>query len=236
MKKILIITISHQAKDVRLYYKLGKTLSEKYSVTILNNNPHMGDNNEEITLIGLNKLSKVQFLLQAAIQIKLSSPAVVIIVEPILLTLVNPTLKTKFVYDCHEFFNLAQKEKSVDKRKQFIDTYLLERLEKRFIHKLNACITVNDIITHKYQSMGANSITIPNYPYSRYEEEKSSEEKKYDFIYAGGLSPARGIKEIIQATFMLSEFYPKIKVLIIGKEQITGLYEECRELIQYLKL
>ncbi len=236
MKKILIITISHQAKDVRLYYKLGKTLSEKYSVTILHNNPDMGDHNEEITLTGLNNLSKVQFLLQAAIQIKLSSPAVVIIVEPILLTLVNPTLKTKFVYDCHEFFNLAQKEKSVDKRKQFIDTYLLERLEKRFIPKLNACITVNDIITHKYQSMGANSITIPNYPYSRYEEEKSSEEKKYDFIYAGGLSPARGIKEIIQATFMLSEFYPKIKVLIIGKEQITGFYEECRELIQYLKL
>ena len=154
MKNILIITISHKAKDVRLYYKLAKTLSEKYSVTILHNNLDSGDYDDEIKLIGLNSLNKVQFLLQAAIQIKLSAPTVVILVEPILLTLVNPTLKTKFVYDCHEFFNLAQKEKSLNRRKQVIDTYLHESLEKKFIPRLNACITVNDIITQKISKHG----------------------------------------------------------------------------------
>lgn len=236
MNKILIITISHKAKDVRLYYKLGKTLSSKYSVTILHNNVDSGDYDEDIKLIGLNNLNKVQFLLQAAIQIKLSSPAVVILVEPILLTLVNSSFQTKFVYDCHEFFNLAQKEKSVDKRKQFIDSYLHDRLEKRFIPKLNACITVNDIITQKYQAMGTNSITIPNYPDTKAKLEINSPEKIYDFIYAGGLSPARGIKEIIQATFAVKEFYPQIKVLIIGKEQISGFKEECQDLIKNLNL
>ncbi len=235
MKKILIVTISHKAKDVRLYYKLAKTLSERYSVSILHNNSETGDYDDEIKLIGLKNLSKVQFLVQAAIQIQLASPAVVIVVEPILLTLVNPTAKIKFVYDCHEFFNLAQKEKSENKRKQFLDTFLHEKLEKKFIPKLNACITVNEIITQKYQSMGTNSLTIPNYP-SIKEEFKISAEKIYDFIYAGGLSPARGIIEIIQATCVVKEFYPTIKVLILGKEQISGFKDECQQLINDLKL
>lgn len=236
MQKILIITISHKAKDVRLYYKLGKTLSASYAVTILHNNLDTGDYDDEIILKGLNNLSKVQFLVQAAVQIKLLSPAVVIVVEPILLALVNPAFKTKFVYDCHEFYNLAQKEKSLNKKKQFIDTYLHESLERRFIPKLNACITVNDILTGKYQSMGCHSLTIPNYPISREQIILTPEEKIYDFIYAGGLSPARGIKEIIQATFAIREFYPKVKVLIIGKEQLSGFKVECQDLINKLNL
>ncbi len=236
MKKILIITISHKAKDVRLYYKLATSLSEKFDVTILHNNANFGNYDDDIKLMGLNNLSKVQFLLQAAVQIKLTLPAVVILVEPILLTLVNPALKTKFVYDCHEFFNLAQKEKSLNKKKQFIDTYLHEKLEKSFIPKLNACINVNDIITQKYQSMGTHSITIPNYPRLSKRVERTPDDIKYDFIYAGGLSPARGILEIIQATYVVKKIYPEVKVLLVGKEQITGFREECLELIDRLNL
>lgn len=236
MKKILIVTISHKAKDVRLYYKIAKTLSDKYQVSILHNNTNLSNYDEEIKLIGLNNLSKVQFLLQAAVQIKLAFPDLVIIVEPILLTLVNPTTKTKFVYDCHEFFNLAQKEKSLNKKKQFIDTYLYESLEKRFIPKLNACITVNDIITKKYQSMGTHSITIPNYPILHKKSQDGPSEKIYDFVYAGGLSPMRGITELIKGTFVIKKICPDVKVLIIGKEQITGFRDDCLELIDKLNL
>ena len=232
----MIVTISHKAKDVRLYYKIAKTLSEKYKVSILHNNQNTGDYDDEIQLIGLNNLSKVQFLLQALVQIKLWLPDLVVIVEPILLTLVNPNSKTKYVYDCHEFFNLAQKEKSLNKKKQFIDTYLHESLEKRFVPKLNACITVNDIITRKYQSMGTHSITIPNYPIPNNRPVTDTSEKLYDFIYAGGLSPMRGIKEIIQAAFVVKKIYPEIKLLIVGKEQISGFREECLDLIINLNL
>lgn len=236
MKTILIVTISHKAKDVRLYYKIAKSLSERFSVTILHNQANLSDYDEDIKLIGLNNLSKTQFLIQAALQITLTSPNVAILIEPILLTLVNPTAKTKYVYDCHEFFNLAQKEKSLNKGKQFIDTFLHENLEKRFIPKLNACITVNDLITQKYQSMGTHSITIPNYPQNQTGPKNLSEESIYDFVYAGGLSPMRGIKEIIQATFFVKQVFPQIKVLLLGKEQISGFRDECLNLIDQLYL
>ena len=185
MKNILIVTISHKARDVRLYYKLSKTLTKRYAVTILHNNADMSDYDEDIKLIGLNKLSRVRFLLQAAIQIKFLAPAVVIVVEPILLSLVNSLTHTKYVYDCHEFFNLAQREKSLNKRKQYLDTLLHDRLEKFFVPQLTACITVNDILSSHYEQLGARSLTIPNYPVSK-RLEIDSEEKIYDFIYAGG--------------------------------------------------
>ncbi len=236
MQKILIITISHKAKDVRLYYKLAKTLSEKFQVSILHNNSNSGDYDEDIRLIALNKLSKAQFIIQAAIQIKLLMADIVVLVEPILLTLVNPSSKTKFVYDCHEFFNLAQKEKSLNKSKQFIDSFLHDKLEKSFVPKLNACITVNDLITQKYQAMGTHSITIPNYPEIHDISNPETSEIVYDFIYAGGLSPMRGIKEIIQATFAIKKIMPNIKVLLIGTEQITGFRNECLDLIDRLNL
>ncbi|MFA7057228.1 MAG: glycosyltransferase [Candidatus Cloacimonadales bacterium] len=235
MKNILIVTISHKARDVRLYYKLSKTLTKRYAVTILHNNADMSDYDEDIKLIGLNKLSRVRFLLQAAIQIKFLAPAVVIVVEPILLSLVNSLTHTKYVYDCHEFFNLAQREKSLNKRKQYLDTLLHDRLEKFFVPQLTACITVNDILSNHYEQLGTRSLTIPNYPVSN-RLEIDSEEKIYDFIYAGGLSPTRGIREIIQATFMVSKVYPQVKVLLVGKEQITHFRAECAELIATLCL
>ena len=235
MKNILIVTISHKARDVRLYYKLSKTLTKRYAVTILHNNADMSDYDEDIKLIGLNKLSRVKFLLQAAFQIKFLAPAVVIVVEPILLSLVNSLTHTKYVYDCHEFFNLAQREKSLNKRKQYLDTLLHDRLEKFFVPQLTACITVNDILSNHYEQLGTRSLTIPNYPVSN-RLEIDSEEKIYDFIYAGGLSPTRGIREIIQATFMVSKVYPQVKVLLVGKEQITHFRAECAELIATLCL
>lgn len=235
MKNILIVTISHKARDVRLYYKLSKTLTKRYAVTILHNNADMSDYDEDIKLIGLNKLSRVKFLLQAAIQINFLAPAVVIVVEPILLSLVNSLTHTKYVYDCHEFFNLAQREKSLNKRKQYLDTLLHDRLERFFVPQLTACITVNDILSNHYEQLGTRSVTIPNYPVSN-RVEADSEEKIYDFIYAGGLSPTRGIREIIQATFMVSKIYPQVKVLLVGKEQITHFREECAELIKTLCL
>lgn len=235
MKKILIVTISHKAQDVRLYYKLSRTLTKRYDVAILHNNKDVGDYDDDIKLIGLNKLSKVNFLLQAALRIRLITPAVVIVVEPILLSLVSPTSHTKYVYDCHEFFNLAQREKSLNKRKQALDTFLHAQLERIFVRQLAACITVNDILTNHYEQLGTKTITIPNYPVSKRIEVKS-EKKTYDFIYAGGLSPSRGIKEIIQATFMVSKVYPQVRVLIMGKEQIKGFKTECAELIATLCL
>jgi glycosyltransferase involved in cell wall biosynthesis len=236
LKRILIVTISHKAKDVRLYHKLGKSLSERYQVSILHNQSQTGDYDDDIKLIGLNNLSKTQFLIQAAVQIALLTPDVAILVEPILLTLVNPIAKTKYVYDCHEFFNLAQKEKSLKKSKQFLDTFLHQSIERRFIPKLSGCITVNDILTQKYQAMGTNTITIANYPQMHKQEQAKDLEIKYDFVYAGGLSPIRGIKEIIQATYLVKQILPEIKVLLVGKEQISAFRQECLDFIEELNL
>lgn len=235
MNKILIVTVSHKAQDVRLYYKLSKSLTKRYDVAILHNNKDVGDYDDDIKLIGLNNLSRVSFLLQAALRIRLLAPAVVIVVEPILLSLVNPTSRTKYLYDCHEFFNLAQREKSLNRRKQALDAFLHAQLERIFVPQLTACITVNDILANHYEQLGTRTITIPNYPVSK-RGEADSAEKLYDFIYAGGLSPSRGIKEIIQATFMVSKVYPQVQVLIMGKEQIRGFKAECAKLITTLCL
>ncbi len=234
MKSILIVTISHKAKDVRLYHKIAKTLAQKYKVIILHNNQQEVCAEENIDLIALDNQVRKVFLATAMSYIVSLKPDVVVVVEPILLVLAKVFTKLKFVYDCHEFFGLAQREKSSSKLKQMMNEKLHHKLESQTIPLLHACITVNDILTNKFTEYGVNSYTIPNYP--MLSEVAYSNNKVYDFVYVGGLSPERGISEIIQAIKVLVVTHPSVKVLIIGKELISGYYDELQAKIKSLNL
>ncbi|OQY37665.1 MAG: hypothetical protein B6226_04970, partial [Candidatus Cloacimonetes bacterium 4572_65] len=235
MKHIVIVTISHQAKDVRLYYKLAKTLSQRYNVTILHNQDEVHSDDESINLVRLNIGNKLAFIGGVVGYLVTTKPEIVVIVEPILLTLTKLYPFTKYVYDCHEFFGLAQREKSADEFTQKRDSYIHTKLEKSTIPNLHACITVNEILTDHYSQLGVNTVTIPNFPIIK-SRERLVESKRYDFIYLGGLSDARGIKEIIRAASEIKEETSNLKILIVGKEQIEGFSNETRELIKSLDL
>jgi glycosyltransferase involved in cell wall biosynthesis len=235
MKSILIVTVSHKAKDVRLYHKIAKTLAVEYRVTILHNQEQAIARDDNIDLIAMNKLSKKQFLSMAIATVAQMTPDVVVVVEPILLILTKVFPQIKIVYDCHEFFGLAQKEKSSNRLRQYVEAKIHGDLEKQTIPKLHACITVNDILSEKYRQLGTESYTIPNYPILK-ETGYSEQQKTYDFIYVGGLSPMRGITHIIKATKVVSNEFANVRVIIIGREQIDGYFNDCKALVEELGL
>jgi len=150
--------------------------------------------------------------------------------------------KPKVIYDAREPYFMLWKEK---KYANFF-SYLFHKslsfvIAKWELEKASYCdlILTNDLFMLEYYSKKLPSVlctTIFNYSYFVPDIDVQPKERKFDFIYSGGVTVNRGVREMILAIKSLRKTYPNVTLLIIGPFENDDLKKEINLLIQNFNL
>ncbi len=226
--KICIVSNSHHTTDVRLYYKIARSLAKKWDVYLVcgsgvrneTANPYQQVVDTESQWLALFHLYR------KARKVK---PDIVICVEPLTL-LVGAALRRKFqtrvVADIHEFFADAFGERFPVPLNWLMKSLYLAG-ERRLQRLADATIGVSDEILDQVlpRNKRTQALAIPNYPVKNvwdYECETPAEisticEMDFDLIYIGGLTEDRGVFKILKSIQLLRNEFPRLNMLILGK-------------------
>jgi glycosyltransferase involved in cell wall biosynthesis len=226
--KICILSNSHHTTDVRLYYKIARSLAKLGEVHLICTtgvrnavvNPYQDVVETE------SRRYALLLLYRKAVKIR---PDIVVCVEP-LTVLTGLALRRKLgcrvVFDVHEFFADAFAERF---RPPF--NWLMKALYLVFLRwlqsRVDATIGVSEEILDQLVKgpKRKNAVAIPNYPVKNvwdYTCETPMDlsaicEMNFDLIYIGGLTPDRGVFKILKSVSILKQEYPQLNVLILGK-------------------
>lgn len=245
--KICIVSNSHHTTDVRLYYKMARSLAKVGEVHLLcatgvRNaavNPYQEVVETESSWYALLLLYK---------KCKKLKPDLVICVEP-LTVLVGLALRRKLgckvVFDVHEFFPDAFAERFRPPL-SWIAKSLYLSFERWLQRKADATTAVNEEILDQLvpRARRKNAIAIPNYPVKNvwdYTCETPMElsdicEMDFDLIYIGGLTADRGIFKILKSVSILRNEFPALNGLILGKFFDPEVEKQFNEQLNTLNL
>lgn len=226
--KICILSNSHHTTDVRLYYKIARSLAKLADVYLIcgsgvrnaSVNPYQQVVDTESRWLALFHLYRKARKLK---------PDIVVCVEPLTL-LVGAALRRKFqarvVADIHEFFADAFGERFPVPLNWLMKSLYLAG-ERRLQRLADATIGVSDEILDQVlpRNKRAQALAIPNYPVKNvwdYECETPAEisticEMDFDLIYIGGLTEDRGVFKILKSIQLLRNEFPRLNMLILGK-------------------
>jgi glycosyltransferase involved in cell wall biosynthesis len=121
---------------------------------------------------------------------------------------------------------------------------LYEVAEKHLVRRLAGAVAVNENLAEHLRGYGCQRVAVvPNYaPRELFEAipRDLSLEKAYAgtrlLVYSGVLARSRGITEALEATALLRDEFPDVKLLLIGKFDLESYREEIGCLIQRLGL
>ncbi len=106
--------------------------------------------------------------------------------------------------------------------------------EKKMSKNYDLIISNEEIVRDKFRKkLGINKAeTIFNYTdiYKNYNDTPSAN-KKYDFIYCGGITELRGAYKILEATEIVRKKIPSIKVVLLGKYSPETLKKDLQDYI-----
>ena len=245
--KICIVSNSHHTTDVRLYYKMARSLARLGEVHLLcasgvRNaavNPYQDVVETESAWYALPLLYK---------KAKKLRPDIVICVEPLTVCVglvLRRKLRCRVVFDVHEFFPDAYAER-FHPPFSWIAKALYLAFERQLQRWVDATIAVNRKILDQLvpHGKGKNTLVLPNYPVKNvwdYTCEIPMElsaicEMDFDLIYIGGLTPDRGIFKLLKSVYLLRNEFPGLNVLILGRFFSPEVEREFNERLNALGL
>ena len=254
-KKILVITINHVWYDSRLYYKIVKSLLKKNVEILLLTGSQISHCLPEIEsftyqLIPKNK-TKFSMLIYFIKQGVMFKPDIVICIEPLSLIsgyILKQINKSRFIYDCHEYYAEAFGEKVslkfCKKHLRSLFTKLYWKFERFFASKTDSIITVNNQLVSCFKKINKNTYLCANYVTKEHlrslDENVALHSKQGDkesslsysslrlphLIYVGGLSFEKGLKIYLETAKLFKENDKNYSFMIIGtfKNQTTMQY------------
>ncbi|MFA7542989.1 MAG: glycosyltransferase [Candidatus Cloacimonadaceae bacterium] len=227
--KICIISNSHLTGDVRLYHKLGHSLSHIADTYIISSKGMMNrqQNPHQIVVEGGSALKILHALYREAKKIK---PDIVISVEPLTLLpgiALKKKLGCRLLFDLHEFFAEAHTERYHFLLRPLIKELYLA-LQKALLHYTEGGIAVNQEILNQLFGVHAREpryLVLPNYPVKHVWEIPQDipsslaklSDMSFDLVYIGGITESRGIIKILKSISILKVRYPHFRILIVGK-------------------
>lgn len=225
--KTCIVTNSHPTNDVRLYFKLAQSLAKLGEVHLVSVTGVSNDsqNPYQETITSDSHWGRLRALYHAAAKHK---PDLVICVEPwtmLVGILLKARLKTKLIFDVHEFYADAFAERFPYLLRwpaKVVYLWLARWLES----KSDLTTAVNQELIYQMvpDAKAAKALYLPNYPVKNVWDYSCDVPAslsylcslKFDLIYIGGLTYDRGILKILKVISRLKPDYPNLKVLIVG--------------------
>ncbi|MDY0150704.1 MAG: glycosyltransferase [Candidatus Cloacimonas sp.] len=226
--KICIVSNSHATNDVRLYYKLARSLAKKHEVWLITSNGVENKTQNPYQMV-VNTDSHWWAIWQILAKVKRIKPDLLICVEPLTLLIgkfLKKPLKLKVIFDIHEFYADAFSER-VPLLLRYLAKQCYLNLLKRLQRGADGVFAVNQEILN--QTIGSNAdswaLVLPNYPVKNVWDYECNIpgalaqlcDMHFDLIYIGGLTVNRGVLKILKMATLLKLEFPALKILILGK-------------------
>ncbi|WP_299094707.1 glycosyltransferase family 4 protein [uncultured Metabacillus sp.] len=240
MKKICVLTTVHHAYDGRIYHKQCKSLARAgYHVTLVAPKPEKINENDPIELIPIEKPKKEwkRFFRSFSV-LKLARKTEADLYhfhDPELLpvgVLLRLLTKKPVIFDVHEHYPNAIMSKKYLKpwlKKPIRIAY--ELIEKLCIPFLSGVIYTTDEVGERYLSY--HSCKIENYPLAEMFASTESKPKKNDYLlYLGGITPIRGINELIDGFTQVAKSKPEAKLLFVGSFESSSFEQYIHDKVK----
>jgi hypothetical protein len=227
--KTCIITNSHPSNDVRLYYKLGTSLTQLGEVYIISTTGMVNDHSNPYQRI-VSASSPIKALPLLYKECKELAPELVLCIEPSTMLvgmILRKNIGCKIIFDVHEFFADAHAEHSKIPIKPFVKLIYLA-IERFLAKRADAVTAVNQEILNQLfpaDPHAKNLLVMPNFPVKHVWDYKCDTPgsltqlcaMRFDLIYIGGITKDRGIIKILKSASLLKNEFPELKILILGK-------------------
>ncbi|AZT90464.1 glycosyltransferase [Caldicellulosiruptor changbaiensis] len=234
MKKVLVLSSAHPWDDERVFNKITKSLKKRYETVlcaVAENDLQVVDG---IKIYGLKKLSRAKRYKNYSKIIRIvkeEKPDIIHFHDPDLLLLAlyfKLILKKKVIYDVHEDYSLAFKDREyLPKllRSLFSSTFNL--FEKNVSKLFDGVVVVTEDIFNKFNCK--NKVILKNFPtIDMYEKRQEYNlDGTINLVYIGSVSYHRGITNLILAVKDLQNL--NIKLDIIGPAESSDYFEEIKK-------
>lgn len=243
IRKICVISTVHPASDIRIFHKQAKTLVEAgYEVVLIAREPRTAIDEPNIKFRELpapkNRFDRMVRLSLIAFKWAWSEQADVYHFHDPELIFVGLLLRMfgkKVIYDVHEDVRLQILSKSwIPSFLRPVLSWLVRTIEGVVGRWFSAVITVTQPISERFVENGCKTVLVQNFP--RIEEFPNSKPDIDDtsendpfVVYVGGISAARGIREMIEAIEQVSGCLD-VKLVIAGKFEDARLESEMRSM------
>lgn len=235
--RICIVSNAHHSTDVRLYYKMARSLAKIADVWLICSSGVRNDtvNPYQVIVDAESSRAALTMIYKEAAKHK---PDVVICVEPLTMFIgmaLRRKCNSRIIFDVHEFYPDAFSERFPRPLGWFMKWPYL--VAERWLQKhADATIGVSDKILDQLVPGRSRefAVTIPNYPVRNvwdYTCEMPAEisticEMKFDLVYIGGLTRDRGILMLLDAIAMLRNDFPQMNVLVLGRFHDPAIEKE----------
>lgn len=133
-------------------------------------------------------------------------------------------------YDAREPYSEDYKsyvsERGILKKCVFIFANLVDKWEKNKALHYDLVISNEEIVRDNFRRVIGNDKAEVLFNFTdNYHlfENRTLHQKKYDFIYSGGITKLRGALKILEATLILKEKVPNVKLVFVGKYESEKL-------------
>lgn len=241
MRKVVILTSVHPPFDKRVFRREARTLAESgYKVTLIA--PHYKEevvDNVRIMPIPHSRNRFIRMLRTWHVfRLALKEKADLYhFHDPELLPatlLLKWITHRPIVYDIHEYNSLAILTKYwIPSGLRGLVSRAFDRVEKCFVKRFSAVVTVSDHMTEMFLPYNLNSITVCNYPVLKdYNPDSiASIETPKTIIYLGVLSKERGFELVLEVIPRVKERNSEADFLLVGQLNREGLTAESNSKI-----
>jgi glycosyltransferase involved in cell wall biosynthesis len=246
LKKVCILTSVHPVADTRIFIKQAQSLKKAgYDVTLIAQNDKE-EIKKGIKIIPLNKSkSRLERILKISLELYKKALKINADIyhfhdpELIPIALLLKFKGKKVIYDVHE--DVPQQILSKDwiwkpiRRLVSKGAELSEKFADEFF---DGIISATPVINKKFHN--PNSISVQNFPLlselTNVSNKNDIVDSDYNYItYVGGITSARGIKEMINAVELVPDSY-NLKFLLAGKFSSKKLRAEMQQLKGWKKV
>ncbi len=250
IRKICIISTVHPASDVRIFHKQAKTLVEAgYEVVLIGRKPLTPIDEPNIKFRQLpdpkNRFDRMVRLSLIAFKWAWSEQADVYHFHDPELIFVGLLLRMfgkKVIYDVHEDVPLQILSKSwIPSFLRPVLSWLVRTIEGLVGRWFSAVITVTQPISERFIENGCRTVLVQNFPLLeefpnlRPDVDDTSEENEPFVVYVGGISVARGIREMVEAIEHVNNCLG-IKLVLAGKFEDARLESEIQSMPGWKKV
>lgn len=247
MQRVCVLTTVHQAYDGRIYHKEIKSLKKAgFHITYIAPEPEdesiAKEDGIELLPIYKPKSELSRFLrsfevLKKAINTKAD---IYHFHDPELLpvgVLLRLFTRKTVLFDVHEHYPNAIMSKKYLKSYMKKPVSLLYRLIERISLKfISGIVYTTEEVGERYQKY--KSVKVENYPLKSmfFNGNKNNKLNSFEVLYLGGITPIRGIEELIRAFKIVHNQLPVAKLVFVGSFESLSFKEKINQLIHELNL
>jgi glycosyltransferase involved in cell wall biosynthesis len=236
--RICILTSVHPPFDPRIFHKQARTLARagyKVSLIVQHTRDQVVDGVEVMAIPkSRNRFQRVMSTFQIYRKAKALRASAYHFHDPELLPaglMLKLTTRAKVVYDVHEDY--AASLKSAHYLPGFLRPLLagsVALLERIIYPRLDGIISATDEIGRKF-NRHSHAIIIKNYPdlAGFIERHAADDNKAFQVVYAGVMTPERGLAEVVRAV-AIADRNGNIRLSLFGKFVPQGFEDTLRAL------